>query len=96
MRIQDPGWKQFGSGMEKSRIRDPDLGSGIRIRDKHPGSATLLTNLECKVKKTKNTYQIPSIRVTSSGFEYRTIFFSENCLGMLLALSCKNLRLFGA
>ncbi len=30
MRIRDPGWRQFGSGMEKSRIRD-----------KHPGSATL-------------------------------------------------------
>ncbi len=28
MRIRDPGWRQFGSGMEKSRIRD-----------KHPGSA---------------------------------------------------------
>jgi hypothetical protein len=27
---EDPGWRQFGSGMEKSRIRD-----------KHPGSATL-------------------------------------------------------
>jgi hypothetical protein len=26
----DPGWKKFGSGMEKNRIRD-----------KHPGSATL-------------------------------------------------------
>jgi hypothetical protein len=54
MRIRDPVWKKFGSGMEKSRIRDPgsrirDPGSGIqdpgfRIRDreKHPGSATLL------------------------------------------------------
>ncbi len=31
MRIRDPGWRQIGSGMEKSRIRD-----------KHPGSATLL------------------------------------------------------
>ncbi len=30
MRIRDPGWKKFGSGMEK-----------IRIRDKHPGYATL-------------------------------------------------------
>jgi hypothetical protein len=30
MRIRDPGWKQLGSGMEKSRIRD-----------KHPGFATL-------------------------------------------------------
>jgi hypothetical protein len=29
-RIRDPGWRQLGSGMEKSRIRD-----------KHPGSATL-------------------------------------------------------
>jgi hypothetical protein len=38
MRIQDPGWRQFGSG-----IRDPGwkkVGSGIR--DKHPGSATLV------------------------------------------------------
>jgi hypothetical protein len=31
MRIRDPGWRQLGSGIEKSRIRD-----------KHPGSATLL------------------------------------------------------
>jgi hypothetical protein len=23
MRIRDPGWKKIGSGMEKSRIRDP-------------------------------------------------------------------------
>jgi hypothetical protein len=23
MRIRDPGWKQFGSGMEKSQVRDP-------------------------------------------------------------------------
>jgi hypothetical protein len=30
MRIQDPGWRQFGSEMGK-----------CRIRDKHPGSATL-------------------------------------------------------
>jgi hypothetical protein len=28
MRIRDPEWKKFGSGIEKSRIRD-----------KHPGSA---------------------------------------------------------
>jgi hypothetical protein len=33
MRIRDPGWKKFGSG----------------IRDKHPGSATLgLTALPCR------------------------------------------------
>jgi len=38
MRIRDPG-----SGMETVRIRDPGwkkVGSGIR--DKHPGSATLI------------------------------------------------------
>jgi hypothetical protein len=31
MWIRYPGWKKFGSGMEKSRIGD-----------KHPGSATLV------------------------------------------------------
>jgi hypothetical protein len=31
MWIRDPGWKKFGSGMEK-----------IWIRDKYPGSATLI------------------------------------------------------
>jgi hypothetical protein len=25
MRIRDPGWEKFGSGMEKNRIRDPQL-----------------------------------------------------------------------
>jgi hypothetical protein len=30
---EDPGWRQFGSGMEKSRIRDPGY---------NPGSATLI------------------------------------------------------
>jgi hypothetical protein len=43
MRIRDPGWRQFGSG-----IRDPGwkkVGSGIR--DKHPGSATLDSGRFC-------------------------------------------------
>ncbi len=38
MRIWDPGWKKFGSGMKKSRIRDgkksdpgwEKVGSGMR------------------------------------------------------------------
>jgi hypothetical protein len=34
MRIRDLGWRQFVSGMEKSRIRN-----------KHPGSATLLNRI---------------------------------------------------
>jgi len=44
MRIWDPGWKKFGSGMEKSRIRD-----------EHPGSATLRI---CKpFKEPRNRFQ---------------------------------------
>ncbi len=42
MRIRDPGWKQFGSGIRDGN--NSDLGSGMeknRFRDKHPGSATL-------------------------------------------------------
>jgi hypothetical protein len=38
MRIRDPGWRQFGSGIRMEK----KVGSGIR--DKHPGSATLLLN----------------------------------------------------
>jgi hypothetical protein len=34
MQIPDPGWNKIGSGMEK-----------IRIRDKHPGSATLVKSV---------------------------------------------------
>jgi hypothetical protein len=35
MRMRDPGWKQFGSGIriEKSRMRDPGLTSRIRNTD---------------------------------------------------------------
>jgi hypothetical protein len=42
MRIRDPRWKNLdpGSGMEK-----------IRIRDKHPGSTTLLPHIEKKGKE---------------------------------------------
>jgi hypothetical protein len=36
MRIRDPGWKQFGSGMEKSWTRNPDQGSGSRINIPDP------------------------------------------------------------
>jgi hypothetical protein len=53
MRIWDPGWKEFGSGIRdgKNRVRDPGWkksgpGSGMErigsgIRDKHPEFATL-------------------------------------------------------
>jgi hypothetical protein len=58
IRIRDeknlgPGWKEFGSGIRDGKNSDPgwkEFGSGIRdgkkfgsgIRDKHPGSATLV------------------------------------------------------
>jgi hypothetical protein len=48
MRIRDPGWRQFGTGMEKSRIRDK------------PGSATLVSipDLGSRVeKKTATRYR---------------------------------------
>jgi hypothetical protein len=46
MRIRDPGWRQFGSGIRDGKKSDP--GSGMeksRIRDKHPVSATLVSSL---------------------------------------------------
>ncbi len=43
MRIRDPGWKIFGSGMEK-----------IRIRDKHPSSATLVLD--------RHYYALPGLK----------------------------------
>jgi hypothetical protein len=64
-----------GSRREKIRIRDgkksdpnPGSESGIRIRDKHPGSATLLTNLECKVKKNKIPTKYPHVSPFSANF----------------------------
>jgi hypothetical protein len=38
MRIRDPGWRQFGSGIRDGKKLDP--GSGINIPD--PGSSTLV------------------------------------------------------
>jgi hypothetical protein len=55
-----------GSGMETIRIRDPGMEKS-RIRDKHPGSATLLTNLEFKVKKQKNS-KYPHVLPFSANF----------------------------
>jgi hypothetical protein len=45
----DPGWKKFGSGMEKYR-------SGIR--DKNPGSATLLMVIRTMVHLKSIVYMI--------------------------------------
>jgi hypothetical protein len=46
----DPGWKKFGSGMEKIHIRDPgwinsDPGSGVNV----PDPATLLLLVVVKI-----------------------------------------------
>jgi hypothetical protein len=51
IRARDRDSSDPGSGMEKSRIRDPGwkkVGSGIR--DKHPGSATLVPVLLLSLK----------------------------------------------
>jgi hypothetical protein len=47
MRIRDPGWRLFGSGMEKSRIRD-----------KHPGCATLGMSYYYRTGSTYRTKQL--------------------------------------
>jgi hypothetical protein len=52
MRIRDgkhsvPGWKTFGAGKENIWIRDPGW-IKIRIRDKHPESATLPVRLKLR------------------------------------------------
>jgi hypothetical protein len=57
MRIRD-----LGSGMETVRIRDPGwkkVGSGIR--DKHPGSATLMSRIY-------NTGRVPSFMLIRKKF----------------------------
>jgi hypothetical protein len=44
---EDPGWRQFGSGIRDGDSSDPRSGmEKSRIRDKHPGSATLLGSFE--------------------------------------------------
>jgi hypothetical protein len=60
---EDPGWRQFGSGIRdgKSRIRDPGwkkVGSGIR--DKHPGSATLGTSTDIFLQFSRTLINIAS------------------------------------
>jgi hypothetical protein len=52
MRIRDPGWRQFGSGIRDGK--KSDLGSGIR--DKHPGSATLRVNIEINRVNIESAY----------------------------------------
>ncbi len=63
----DPRWKKVGSGI-RIRDKDPGFGSGIRIRNKHPGSATLLKNLEFKVKKPKIPTKYPHVSPFSANF----------------------------
>jgi hypothetical protein len=58
MRIWDPGWKKSGSGIRDPRWKNSYPGSGIgkfRIRDKHPGFATLGYRLRKYVHKGTGT-----------------------------------------
>jgi hypothetical protein len=45
MRIRDPGWKKFGSRIRDGGIKNVRM-AGSGIREKHPGSATLLGRVE--------------------------------------------------
>ncbi len=63
MRIRDPGWRQFGSG----------------IRDKHPGSATLGSNLInaevcCKVVILVGESLDPALQVADLGQQAVDLF----------------------
>jgi hypothetical protein len=85
MRIRDPGWRQFGSWMEKSRIRD-----------KHPGSATLLAAVRdfCFVMKSRPDVEFVSgfgIGIVQCGggsvtfwVRFRVLLFSSVTFRMLL------------
>jgi hypothetical protein len=58
MWIRDTGWKKFRSGIWDGKKLDP--GSGIR--DKHPGSATLISTITHKVEvytPSERTYTLP-------------------------------------
>ncbi len=65
----DPGWKKFGSGMEK-----------IRIRDKHPGSATLEStgvsdkNPHCYGSRGSGSLLGTRIRIQEQGNKYTPDF----------------------
>jgi hypothetical protein len=54
MRTGDPGWKEFGSG----------------IRDKHPGSATLLFSPCCTVFDNCQDGRISVAGISSSNVDY--------------------------
>jgi hypothetical protein len=49
IRIRDPGWKKFGSGIQEGKNLDSRSG----IRDKHPGSAKL--EISFKIARTYRT-----------------------------------------
>ncbi len=61
---------------------------------------TWITGYKVNVKNMyviqSNHIRVPSIRVTSSGFGHKTIFFSEICSDLLCVFSCKKVRLVGA
>jgi hypothetical protein len=67
MRIRDPEWKKVGSRMEK-----------IRIRDKQPGSATLMSIPGAFLICTTGTYRV--INVLLITFSPRLDLFTRFCL----------------
>jgi len=61
--IQDPGWKKFGSGIRDGKNSGQGTGmEKIRIRDKHPGSATLDSSLPCAACNSQPSAGWPFLR----------------------------------
>ncbi len=79
MRIRDPGWRQFGSGIRDGKRSD--RGSGIQ--DKHPGSATLaecLKNQSCQ-KVHHFFLQIGRIISLNNKLQQQTTETNHQCCG---------------
>jgi hypothetical protein len=57
----DQGWKKFGSGMEE-----------IRIRDKHPGSATLVETMHTIAKNHEQSCVCKYLGAISKKCVYKT------------------------
>jgi hypothetical protein len=68
MRIRDPGWRQFGSGIRDGKKSDP--GYGINIPD--PQHCLFGSQAQCKF-----SYQT----VTTFGKANSVVFFASHILG---------------
>jgi hypothetical protein len=92
MRIRDPRWRQFGSGIRDGKKSDPGSGS----RDKHPGSATLPTT---RPDLTHNWLNLPNdsgrsrlCLISSTVLERITHLFKVNLTYLFKMKKMENLK----